>query len=80
MAALRRADEAPGMATRSLNAVRAFVQLMDDLASVAEGRSDKEIALALGITRRTASKHVAAILANDTPVIMAVTFVFACFR
>ncbi|MEX5294485.1 DNA helicase PcrA [Kocuria sp. CPCC 205268] len=37
MAALRRADEAPGMATRSLNAVRAFVQLMDDLASVAEG-------------------------------------------
>ncbi len=36
MDALRRADEAPGMATRSLNAVRAFVQLMDDLASVAE--------------------------------------------
>ncbi|WJZ65693.1 DNA helicase PcrA [Kocuria rosea] len=36
MAALRRADEAPGMATRSLNAVKAFVQLMDDLASVAE--------------------------------------------
>ncbi|MEX5299209.1 DNA helicase PcrA [Kocuria sp. CPCC 205292] len=37
MAALRRADEAPGMATRSLNAVKGFVQLMDDLASVAEG-------------------------------------------
>ncbi|MFI7742988.1 DNA helicase PcrA [Kocuria rhizosphaericola] len=37
MAALRRADEAPAMATRSLNAVKAFVQLMDDLASVAEG-------------------------------------------
>ncbi|MCM3688951.1 DNA helicase PcrA [Kocuria rosea] len=36
MDALRRADEAPGMATRSLNAVKAFVQLMDDLASVAE--------------------------------------------
>jgi DNA helicase-2/ATP-dependent DNA helicase PcrA len=36
MDALRRADEAPGMATRSVNAVRAFVQLMDDLASVAE--------------------------------------------
>ncbi|MFI7482799.1 DNA helicase PcrA [Kocuria sp. M1R5S2] len=36
MAALRRAEEAPGMATRSLNAVKAFVQLMDDLASVAE--------------------------------------------
>ncbi|MEX5236300.1 DNA helicase PcrA [Kocuria arenosa] len=37
MTALRRADEAPGMATRSLNAVKAFVQLMDDLVSVAEG-------------------------------------------
>ncbi|MFI7579204.1 DNA helicase PcrA [Kocuria kalidii] len=37
MDALRRAGEAPGMATRSLNAVKAFVQLMDDLASVAEG-------------------------------------------
>lgn len=37
MAALRRADEAPGMATRSVNAVKGFVQLMDDLATVAEG-------------------------------------------
>ncbi|MEF3121028.1 DNA helicase PcrA [Kocuria flava] len=36
MAALRRADEAPGLATRSLNAVRSFAQLMDDLATVAE--------------------------------------------
>lgn len=37
MQALRSADEAPGMATRSLKAVRAFVQLMDDLSTVAEG-------------------------------------------
>ncbi|ROZ61672.1 DNA helicase PcrA [Kocuria soli] len=37
MAALRRAEEAPGMATRSVNAVKAFVQLIDDLATVAEG-------------------------------------------
>ena len=37
MAAMRRADEAPGMATRSVNSVRAFVKLLDDLAAVAEG-------------------------------------------
>ncbi|MDO5619504.1 DNA helicase PcrA [Kocuria sp.] len=37
MAALRRADEAPGMATRSVNAVKGFVQLVDDLTTVAEG-------------------------------------------
>ncbi|GAA1047960.1 DNA helicase PcrA [Arthrobacter russicus] len=36
MAALRRADEAPAMATRSLNAVNGFVKLMDDLSQVAE--------------------------------------------
>ncbi|NKX52686.1 UvrD-helicase domain-containing protein, partial [Arthrobacter deserti] len=37
MAALRRADEAPGMATRSVNAVAAFVKLIDDVAEVAPG-------------------------------------------
>ncbi|MBG0739696.1 DNA helicase PcrA [Paeniglutamicibacter antarcticus] len=37
MAALRRADEAPAMATRSVNAVAGFVKLMDDLAVVAAG-------------------------------------------
>ncbi len=35
MAALRRADEAPAMATRSLNAVNGFVKLIDDLTEVA---------------------------------------------
>ncbi|GAB3565832.1 DNA helicase PcrA [Spelaeicoccus albus] len=34
--ALRRADEAPGLATRSLKAVRSFVQLLDDLQTVVE--------------------------------------------
>ncbi|UBH24603.1 DNA helicase PcrA [Micrococcus porci] len=34
--ALRDAENAPGMATRSLKAVQGFVQLMDDLAQVAE--------------------------------------------
>ena len=37
MEALRRADEAPGMATRSVNAVASFVKLIDDLAEVAAG-------------------------------------------
>lgn len=37
MAALRRAGEAPGLATRSLNAVNGFVKLIDDLAEVANG-------------------------------------------
>lgn len=37
MAAARRAEEAPGMATRSVNAVLGFVKLLDDLAEVASG-------------------------------------------
>ncbi len=37
MEALRRADQAPGMATRSVNAVTGFVKLIDDLAEVASG-------------------------------------------
>lgn len=43
MAALRRADQAPGMATRSVNAVKAFVQLIDDLSTVAEGNNPAAI-------------------------------------
>ncbi|MET4145647.1 DNA helicase PcrA [Arthrobacter sp. UYCo732] len=37
MAAARRAEDAPGMATRSVNAVLGFVKLLDDLAEVAAG-------------------------------------------
>ncbi|WP_298254497.1 DNA helicase PcrA [uncultured Arthrobacter sp.] len=37
MQALRRAPEAPGLATRSVNAVAGFVKLVDDLAEVAAG-------------------------------------------
>ncbi|MDR6559692.1 DNA helicase-2/ATP-dependent DNA helicase PcrA [Arthrobacter pascens] len=37
MDAARRADQAPGMATRSVNAVLGFVKLLDDLAEVAAG-------------------------------------------
>jgi DNA helicase-2/ATP-dependent DNA helicase PcrA len=35
--ALRRADDAPGMAKRSANAVKGFVRLLDDLRAVVEG-------------------------------------------
>jgi DNA helicase-2/ATP-dependent DNA helicase PcrA len=37
MEAARRADQAPGMATRSVNAVLGFVKMLDDLAEVASG-------------------------------------------
>ncbi|MFZ3453449.1 DNA helicase PcrA [Arthrobacter sp. 7Tela_A1] len=37
MTALRRAEDAPGLATRSLNSVKGFVKLIDDLAEVASG-------------------------------------------
>ena len=37
MDAMRRAEQAPGMATRSVNAVGGFVKLIDDLAVVATG-------------------------------------------
>ncbi|GAB3527964.1 DNA helicase PcrA [Arthrobacter monumenti] len=37
MEAMRRAEEAPGMATRSVNAVTGFVKLLDDLRDVADG-------------------------------------------
>ncbi|MBG6085250.1 DNA helicase PcrA [Zhihengliuella flava] len=42
MEALRRADEAPGIATRSLKNVQAFVKLVDDLSVVAEGSGAAE--------------------------------------
>ena len=35
--ALRRAEEAPGLATRSLNAIRQFVSMIDDLRAMLEG-------------------------------------------
>ncbi|MFJ2030302.1 DNA helicase PcrA [Streptosporangium sp. NPDC087985] len=41
---LRRADEAPGMATRSLNAIREFVALMDELTVKADGMPPSELA------------------------------------
>lgn len=42
--ALRRADEAPGMATRSLNAIKEFVALLDDLTVKAGSMPPSELA------------------------------------
>lgn len=42
MAALRRADDAPGLGTRGLNMVGAFVKIIDDLAVVADGSGPAE--------------------------------------
>ncbi len=44
-AALRRAEEAPGIATRSVSCVRAFVDLMDELRTLVEGGSPPSIVL-----------------------------------
>ena len=38
--ALHRADEAPGLATRSLNAITAFVEMMDALRTLSESGAD----------------------------------------
>jgi DNA helicase-2/ATP-dependent DNA helicase PcrA len=44
-AALKRAEEAPGIATRSLSCVRSFVDLMDELRTLVEGGSPPSIVL-----------------------------------
>jgi ATP-dependent DNA helicase UvrD/PcrA len=41
--ALRRPEDVPGMATRSLNAVREFVALLDDLSEAAAARTPAEL-------------------------------------
>jgi DNA helicase-2/ATP-dependent DNA helicase PcrA len=45
-AALRRAEEAPGIATRSLGAIQSFVRLMDDLGVLVEAGSTASTLLA----------------------------------
>ena len=50
--ALRRADEAPGIATRSLNAVRTFVAMLEDLQEMAS-RGDGPAELVEAILQRS---------------------------
>ena len=62
--ALRRADEAPGIATRSLNAVRTFVAMLEDLQEMAEkGEGPAELLEAI-LTR---SGYYAELQGSDDP-------------
>ncbi|WP_246957948.1 UvrD-helicase domain-containing protein [Brachybacterium sp. Marseille-Q7125] len=62
--ALERAEEAPGIATRSLNAVRAFVAMLSDLREMAE-RGDGPAELLEAILRR--SGYYAELQGSDDP-------------
>ena len=62
--ALRRAEEAPGIATRSLNAVRTFVAMLDDLQEMTEkGEGPAELLEAI-LTR---SGYYAELQGSDDP-------------
>ena len=62
--ALRRAEEAPGIATRSLNAVRTFVAMLEDLQAMAE-RGDGPAELLEAILTR--SGYYAELQGSDDP-------------
>ena len=62
--ALRRAEEAPGIATRSLNAVRTFVAMLEDLQEMAE-RGDGPAELLEAILTR--SGYYAELQGSDDP-------------
>src|SRR5699024_4319869 len=62
--ALRRAEEAPGIATRSLNAVRSFVSMLDDLQEQA-GSGDGPAELLEAIL--TKSGYYAELQGSDDP-------------
>src|SRR5690606_11371174 len=62
--ALRRAEEAPGIATRSLNAVRTFVAMLEDLQAMAEGGEGPAELLEAILTR---SGYYAELQGSDDP-------------
>src|SRR5690606_3037997 len=62
--ALRRAEEAPGIATRSLNAVRTFVAMLEDLQAMAEGGEGPAGLLEAILTR---SGYYAELQGSDDP-------------
>jgi DNA helicase-2/ATP-dependent DNA helicase PcrA len=49
--ALRRAEDAPGLATRSLNAIRGFVDLIEQLQSMVEAGERVDVVLEQALTR-----------------------------
>ncbi len=62
--ALRRADEAPGIATRSLTAVRGFVAMVEELQSMVDAGERADVVLEAVLTR---SGYLAELEASDDP-------------
>jgi len=62
--ALRRAEEAPGIATRSLTAVRGFVAMVEELQSMVEAGERADVILEAVLTR---SGYLAELEASDDP-------------
>ncbi|RYP82769.1 DNA helicase PcrA [Nocardioides guangzhouensis] len=62
--ALRRADEAPGIATRSLNAVQGFVAMVEELQSMVDAGERADVILESVLER---SGYLAELEASDDP-------------
>ncbi len=62
--ALRRAEEAPGIATRSLSAVRGFVAMVEELQSMVAAGERTDVVLEAVLTR---SGYLAELEASDDP-------------
>ncbi|MBB6628856.1 DNA helicase PcrA [Nocardioides sp. KIGAM211] len=62
--ALRRADEAPGLATRSLSAIRAFVAMIEELQSMVDAGERADVILESVLAR---SGYLAELEASDDP-------------
>ena len=62
--ALRRADDAPGLASRSLNAITGFVGLVDELQSMVDGGERPDVVLETVLER---SGYLAELEGSDDP-------------
>ncbi len=62
--ALRRAEEAPGLATRSLGSIRGFVAMIEELQSMVDGGERADVVLETVLAR---SGYVAALEDSDDP-------------
>jgi DNA helicase II / ATP-dependent DNA helicase PcrA len=56
--ALRRADEAPGIASRSLNSVRSFVEMVEELQSMADAGERPDVVLEQVLARSSYLKEL----------------------
>ena len=62
--ALRRADEAPGIATRSVTCIRGFVEMVEELQSMVDAGERADVVLEQVLTR---SGYLAELEASDDP-------------